>query len=118
MASIGPGCSNEMSSREERDLWVERHFQLGAEVNIRDEPSSLVESFTTYETTERGRIITLHGLALQGSVELNQLTDLTVLSDRYEQSTESDVFAGKYSQTRPYLFPTCDGDIGIAPTEV
>ncbi|KAH8742386.1 heterokaryon incompatibility protein-domain-containing protein [Hyaloscypha finlandica] len=117
VALIGPECSNEISSREERDLWIERDFHLGAGMDIKDEVSSLVESFVAFEATERGRIITFHGLALQGSVELHQLADLTILSDRYEQSTESDVDAGKYSQTRPHLFATGDGDIGIAPRE-
>ena len=77
-----------------------------------------MESFATFKETERSRIITLHGLALQGSVELNQLGDLTILSERYKPSTESDVNAGKYHQTRPHLFSTGDGDIGIAPREV
>jgi hypothetical protein len=118
VASIGPECRNDMPSQEERDLWIERAFHLGEGIDIRDELSSLVGSFATFEATEKGRIITFHGLALQGSVELNQLRDLTILSQRYAPSTESDIYAGKHSQTRPHLFETCDGDIGIGPGEV
>ena len=107
-----------MSSQEERDLWIERDFQLGVGTNMKGELSNLVKSFATFEATEKKRIITLHDLALQGSVELNQLTNLTILSNIYEKSTKSDVHASKHSQTRPYLFATRDNNIGIAPKEI
>jgi hypothetical protein len=79
---------------EERDLWlteVEEDFDFiqGRDGrDMRDELNVLLRSFTTFETTEERRIVSLHGLALQGSVELNQLRDLTILSERYELSTD------------------------------
>jgi hypothetical protein len=119
--SIGPECINGMSSEAQRDAWfteIAQDFNSTPELDMNEGLNSLVRAFATFEATERHRIILFHGLALQGSVELNQLTDLTTLSTMYEPRTKKDIYAGEYSQTSPHLFATYNGDIGIAPREV